>query len=90
MRKLTVANMFSTKEHSVENVVPNAMTIGASDRKRMVELVVEDTIAQLFSQHGSTPIGMAVTVTMRQQDGQEPELVVLATSPQFEMSDDFL
>jgi len=87
---LTVENMFSTATSSVEYMVPGFMLTGI-DRKRMIEHAVCDTVHQLISAPGVNPIGLTVTVSLIPpiQEGSTPNMLVKASAPQFELSDDF-
>jgi len=90
MSELTVENMFSEKSYEAKHLIDGA-TLTALDRKRMLEHVIGDLVSKILSAPGSNPVGLTVTVTLEPNPmfRGTPDLMVMATAPQYELSDDF-
>jgi hypothetical protein len=90
MKDLTVENMFTDNSYEVKRLISGG-TLGALDRKRMLEHVIADVVSAVLSAPGSNPVGLAVTVTLKASPFGEskPDLLVTATAPQYDLSDDF-
>jgi len=84
---LSVNDLFSQAHYELRSVVPG-MALGALDRKRMVEHVINDMVHQLLSCPGANPAGMTVTTNLIQVNN-ETCMEVVGTIPQYALSEDF-
>lgn len=83
----SVEDLFSQAYYELRNVVPG-MALGALDRKRMVEHVINDTVHKLLSYPGANPAGLTITTNLV-HDGVETCMEVVGTIPQYSLSEDF-
>lgn len=90
MNDLTVENMFTDKSFEVKQIVSGSM-LSALDRKRMLMHTVSDITQKILSAPGADPVGLAITVTLAapMYSEEHPDLLVVATCPQYELSDVF-
>lgn len=90
MSDLTVENMFTEKSFEVKQLISSSM-LSAIDRKRMLTHVIADMTQKILSAPGANPVGLAITVTLipPTQPDSKPDLLVVATAPQYELSDSF-
>ena len=88
-KDLTVENMFTEKHYEVTHLV-SGYTLGALQRKRMLEHVIADVTSTILSQPGSNPVGLTITVQLHPNtDGAPMDLMVTATAPQYELDPAF-
>lgn len=87
MGDLTVENMFSGAETHIRKLIPG-MALGALDRKRIIEHVIADVTSEILNAPGTNPVGLTITTSMVQING-EACLEVVASTPQYDLSEDF-
>lgn len=87
MTTLTVESMFSSRSYEARMVL-NTSSMSAWDRKRMLMHGISDVTQKILEQPNANPAGLAVTVTeVPTQPDVHPDLLILATCPQFEIVD---
>ena len=90
MTTLTVESMFSSKSYEARLVVSTSMML-AADRKRMLVHGVSEVTQKILMLPNANPAGLAITITeIRTQPDIRPDLLILATCPQFESVDSSL
>lgn len=90
MADLTVENMFTERSFEARQLIHGSM-LSALDRKRMLTHVIADITQKILSAPGANPVGLAITVSLvpsAHPDGT-PDLLVVATCPRYELSDNF-
>ncbi len=90
MDDLTVESMFSSKSFEVRQILNGSM-LSSIDRKRMLTHVIADITQKILSAPGSNPDGLAITVNLvsPRVEGEKPDLLVVATCPEYELSPSF-
>lgn len=89
MQDLTVENMFSEKSYRLATRVSGAV-LGPVRQRRLLAHVVADATQKILSEPGANPVGLTVTVTLVPGlDGSAPDIEVVATCPQRELSESF-
>lgn len=86
MSNLTVETMFSSRSYEARMVL-NTASMSARDRKRMLVHATSEVTQKILLLPSANPAGLAITVTeLPTQPDLHPDLLILATCPQFEMS----
>lgn len=90
MSTLTVESMFSSRSYEARLVL-NTSSMTSCDRKRMLIHGVCDVTQKILDQPNANPVGLAITVTeIPTQPDVAPDLLILATCPQFEIVDSLI
>ena len=85
MSSLTVETMFSSRSYEARMVL-NTASMSARDRKRMLTHAISEVTQKILMLPNANPAGLAITVTeLPTQPDLHPDLLILATCPQFEM-----
>ena len=86
MSNLTVEMMFSSRSYEARMVL-NTASMSARDRKRMLVHATSEVTQKILLLPSANPAGLAITVTeLPTQPDLHPDLLILATCPQFEMA----
>lgn len=86
MSNLTVETMFSSRSYEARMVL-NTASMSARDRKRMLVHATSEVTQKILLLPSANPAGLAITVTeLPTQPDIHPDLLILATCPQFEMA----
>ena len=86
MSNLTVETMFSSRSYEARMVL-NTASMSARDRKRMLVHAISEVTQKILLLPNANPAGLAITVTeLPTQPDLHPDLLILATCPQFEMA----
>jgi hypothetical protein len=82
---LGVEDLFSARSYEAR-VVLHTASMSARDRKRMLIHSISEASQKILMLPNANPIGLAITVTeLPSQPDVHPDLLILATCPQFEM-----
>ena len=86
MSNLTVETMFSSRSYEARMVL-NTASMSARDRKRMLVHATSEVTQKILLLPSANPAGLAITVTeLPTQPDIHPDLLILATCPQFEVA----
>ena len=79
----SVEDLFSPRSYEASVVLHTASMTGV-DRKRMLMHSISDVTQKILQLPNANPVGLAITVTdLPSQPDMHPDLLILATCPQF-------